>query len=210
MSFEGMGAFMNVAHRIWFLTSVFLFIGTLIGAALIAAIAWFSGRAALNRSIKNGNTSSNAVWNFPRLRFNKPKTFNFFKRSNSGDPPPPTQSAPAWQSTPYQSEYYVGSNSETPHQTWQMTQKEPVVTATETVAPAPRHVSMGDDDGVSSLGSGEANSAGLDARWQPSVYGSPNSNSGQFLGSMEVRPAVPRKEIARKSVPGHTRGTGSS
>jgi len=91
-----------------------------------------------------------------------------------------------------------------------MAQKEPVVTATETMPPAPRHVSMGDDDGVSSLGSGEVNSAGFDPRWQPSVYGSPGLGGGRFSGSVEARPAVPRKEIQRKSVPGHVRGAGSS
>jgi hypothetical protein len=82
------------------------------------------------------------------------------------------------------------------------------VTTTETVPPAPRHLSIGDDDGVSSLGSREANGAGFDARWQPSVYGSPDS--GQLSANMEARPVVPRKEIVRKSVPGHTRRTGSS
>jgi hypothetical protein len=84
----------------------FLPAGTFAGVALVAALAWYTGRASLNRSIKNGGTGS--AWAIPR-----PRSGKFFTRRKGGGTTefsPVTPNTPAWQNTGYEGGYFPAPN----------------------------------------------------------------------------------------------------
>jgi len=84
----------------------FLLVGTLTGAALVAALAWYGGRASLNRRIKNGGAGS--AWTIPR-----PRSGKFFTRRKGGGTTefsPVTPNTPAWQNTGYEGGYFPTPN----------------------------------------------------------------------------------------------------
>lgn len=86
----------------------FLPVGTFAGVALVAALAWYGGRASLNRSIKNGGTGS--AWTIPR-----PRSGKFFTRRKGGrttEFSPVTPNTPAWQNTGYEGGYFPTPNQQ--------------------------------------------------------------------------------------------------
>jgi hypothetical protein len=84
----------------------FLPVGTFAGVALVAALAWYGGRASLNRSIKEGGAGS--AWTIPR-----PRSGKFFTRRKGGrttEFSPVTPNTPAWQNTGYEGGYFPTPN----------------------------------------------------------------------------------------------------
>lgn len=76
------------------------------GVAIIAALAWYGGRASLNRSIKKGGPCS--AWTIPR-----PRPGKFFTRRKGGGTTefsPVTPNTPAWQNTGYEGGYFPTPN----------------------------------------------------------------------------------------------------
>lgn len=176
---------------------------------LIAALAWYSGRASLKRSIKNGGTGS--AWTIPRLRSGK-----FFHRGNrrgAAEFSAVTQSAPAWQTTAYGGGSFPSSNMEAQQQFvpqgWQMA-KEPYVTTNEAVTPAPTYVSIDDNYGIPSPEIEETGAMRHNTGSQPAMYEGITAGQAEGLGLLPsgARPVVQRKEVSRKSVPGHGNGSG--
>jgi hypothetical protein len=151
---------------------------------LIAALAWYSGRASLNHSIKNGGTGS--AWTIPR-----PRSGKFFYRGNRGGT---TEFSPVIPSTP----------------AWQMAKEEPFVTTNEAVTPAPTYISIGDNYGIPTPGAGETDAMRDNTGSQPAKYEGVRAGQAEGLGLLqgEARPVVRRKEVSRKSVPGHDNVSG--
>jgi hypothetical protein len=172
---------------------------------LIAALAWYSGRASLNHSIKNGGTGS--AWTIPR-----PRSGKFFYRGNRGGATefsPVIPSTPAWQTTAHEGGFFPSSNTEAQqqfaNQGWQMAKKELFVTTNEAVMPAQTYISIGDNDGIPTPGAGETDAMRDNTGSQPAKYEGVRAGQAEALGLLqgEGRPVVRRKEVSRKPVPGH-------
>jgi hypothetical protein len=172
---------------------------------LIAALAWYGGRASLNHSIKNGGTGS--AWTIPR-----PRSGKFFYRGNRGGATefsPVIPSPPAWQTTAHDGGFFPSSNTEAQqqfaHQARQMAKEEPFATTNEAVTPAPTYISIGDNYGIPTPGAGETDAMRDNTGSQPAKYEGVRAGQAEGLGLLqgEGRPVVRRKEVSRKSVPGH-------
>jgi hypothetical protein len=178
---------------------------------LIAALAWYSGRASLNHSIKNGGTGS--AWTIPRPRsgkfFYRGKRGNRGNRGGATEFPPVIPSTPAWQTTAHDGGFLPSSNTEAQqqfaHQGWQMAKEEPFVTTNEAVTPAPTYISIGDNYGIPTPGAGETDAIRDNTGSQPAKYEGVRAGQAEGLGLLqgEGRLVVRRKEVSRKSVPGH-------
>jgi hypothetical protein len=82
-----------------------------------------------------------------------------------------------------------------------MAKEEPFATTNEAVTPAPTYISIGDNYGIPTPGAGETDNTGS----QPAKYEGVRAGQAEGLGLLqgEGRPVVRRKEVSRKSVPGH-------
>lgn len=154
---------------------------------LIAALGWYSGRASLNHSLKNGGTGS--AWTILR-----PRSGKFFSRGNRGGATefsPFTPSTPAWRTTAYEGGFSPSSN-------------------TEAGAPAPTYVSIGDDYGIPTPGAEETDAMRDNTGSQPVRYEVVRTGQAEGMGLLQggARRVVQRKEISRKPVPGHGNGSG--
>ncbi|MCJ1383187.1 hypothetical protein MMC17_006300 [Xylographa soralifera] len=185
-------------------------IGTLAGVVLIATVAWYSGRANLRHSIKNGGTG--LTWTIFR-----PRSCMFFSRDDRRAATkfsPLSPSTSAWQTSAYGGGFIPTSNAEEQQrfeqQRWQMGEKAPAVTISEAVSPAPTYISIGDDDGTPIPWAGATDTVRDNSGLQPTIYDGVSARQAEALGLLQsgVRPMVQRQEISRKSVPGHRNGSG--
>ena len=194
------------------LTTSFCVIGTLAGVALIASVAWYGGRASAKHSIKNSGTGS--VWTIPR-----PRPGKFFSRHSPGWTTkfsPLTPSTPAWKTTAYEAGVFQSPDMESHQQStpqgWQMENKEPFVAVNEATTPAPTYISMGNDSGIPAPGARERETMNSNTGLRSAKYEGIRSGQVEGLGLLQDggRPLAWRKQIPRKSVPGHSNGSGSS
>jgi hypothetical protein len=209
----------------------FLPVGTFAGVALVAALAWYTGRASLNRSIKNGGTGS--AWAIPR-----PRSGKFFTRRKGGGTTefsPVTPNTPAWQNTGYEGGYFPAPNPQMQQQfayqteggyfqspnsevqrqftrqDGQMAQKEPFVITHEAVTPAPTYIPMDGNYGISTPRAEERVPTRNNNGSQPMIYEGTRSEQAEGLGLLQGAggPVVKRREVSRKSVPGYGNASGS-
>jgi hypothetical protein len=98
------------------------------------------------------------------------------------------------------------------HHGWHMAQKEPFTAVNEAVTSAPMYVSIGDDYGMPTPGARETETMRNNTGSQPAKYEGVRAGQAEALGLLEGggRPMVRRKEVSRKSLPGHGNGSGSS
>ena len=185
------------------LTLSFCLVGALAGVSLIAALAWYAGRASQRQGIKSRITDS--AWASPRSRFGR-----FFDRGNGSGSKDLLTFTPSIQAGTYAGGSVSSPNAEMQqqlaHQSWQTAKKGPFVTTDEAVSPDPAYTPLGDDHGPST--------AGLEETTQPSSgrYDVPKAGPAEGLGLLqgEARPAVQWKKISRKMVPGHRNARESS
>ncbi|MCJ1390596.1 hypothetical protein MMC18_003456 [Xylographa bjoerkii] len=175
-------------------------IGTLAGVVLIATLAWYSGRANLRHSIKNGGTG--LVW-----PTSCPRSYKFFSRNNRRgatefSPLPPSTSA--WQSSAYGGGFSPSLDAEIQQQfeqqRWQKAEKATVVTTTEAVSPAPTYISIGDDYGVPTPRARETDGIRDNTGSRPTMYEGFRTGQAEGLGLLQ---GGPRPVVQRKSAPGH-------
>jgi hypothetical protein len=90
-----------------------------------------------------------------------------------------------------------------------MAQKEPFVITHEAVTPT--YISMDDSYGIPTPRAEERVPTGNNNRSQPTRYEGTRSERVEGLGLLQGagRPVVKRKEVSRKSVPGHDNASGS-
>ena len=104
------------------------------------------------------------------------------------------------------------SHQQSTPQGWQMENKEPFVAVNEATTPAPTYISMGNDSGIPAPGARERETMNSNTGLRSAKYEGIRSGQVEGLGLLQdgVRPLAWRKQIPRKSVPGHSNGSGSS
>jgi hypothetical protein len=91
-----------------------------------------------------------------------------------------------------------------------MAKKEPFVTTNEAVTPAPTYLSIGDNYGIPTPRARETNVMRDNTVSHPAKYEGFRAGQTEGLGLLQGggRPVVRRKEVSRKSVPGHGNRSG--
>jgi hypothetical protein len=96
-------------------------------------------------------------------------------------------------------------------QSGQMAKKEPLVAVNEAAMTAPTYVSTGDDYGMPTPGVEERETMRYNPGLRPAKYEAIRDVQAEGLGLLQGGGSVAwRKEIPRKSVPGHGNGSGNS
>jgi hypothetical protein len=112
--------------------------------------------------------------------------------------------------------YFQSPNSEAQRQftrqDWQVAQKEPFVITHEAVTPAPTYISMDDNYSEPTPRAEERVPTRNNNGPQPTIYEGTRSEQAEGLGLLQGagRPAVKRKEVSRKSVPGYGNASNAS
>ena len=129
------------------------------------------------------------------------------------------ETTPDWQTTKYEGGVYPSPNTEAQqqfsHQSWQMAKKEPSVAVNQAATPAPTYVSIGDDYGMPTPEAGETERMKYNTGPRPAMNEGTRAGKADGLGLLQgagpmlQRNGMQRKEVSRKSVPGHGNGSGS-
>lgn len=180
------------------------------GVLLVAALAWYVGRASLHHRIMNGGTSTACNVFRPRSG----KFSHCFRRSGATEMAPVT---PAMQIPMNEGGYLPGLDRDTQqqseHQEWpMMSQKEPFMKINEEVTPAPRYVTSVDGYSTLDSGTGETDAMRNYTGWQALRYEGVGFEQAEGLGLLNGgnRPVMKRKEISRKPLPAHSHWDGRS
>lgn len=185
--------------------------GTLLGVSIIAALAWYAGRASAHRRNRDQQTASG--WNTPRPRFGK--LFSQGSRGGAKDTATFTPSTDGhWHSPAYTGGYFPSPDSEAQQQlkrqSWQMAKKEPMVATGEVMTPSTGYVSLRNEQPVSTPEPGET-SAVWDTESPPMSYKGFAAGPAEGLGLLQGnrRSMGKLKELPRKPVRGHRSMSGS-